>query len=101
MRVSSRSSSSFSPIFIVVGTCALLVLIVVLITGGFVIDAGPLHFSARRWRGPLVVALIAWTSAALRRSWPRPSSFATSRTAYLPTGLTCAFSSLRFQRRSS
>ncbi|MDQ5831787.1 MAG: glycosyltransferase family 39 protein [Actinomycetota bacterium] len=40
-------------------------LIVVLITGGFVIDAGPLHFSARRWRGPLIVALTAWTSAAL------------------------------------
>lgn len=65
MRVSSRFSSSLGSLFIVIGTCALLVLVIVLITGGFVIDPGPFHFSAHRWRGPLLVALIAWTSAAL------------------------------------
>ncbi len=46
------------------GTGALLVLLVVLITGGFVIDAGPLYFSSRRWTTPLVVASAAWLAAA-------------------------------------
>ena len=76
MRASSPSSNNWRPsrlrvnlgsLFIAIGTCALLMLVIVLITGGFVIDTGPLHFSARRWRGPLVVALIAWTSATKRR----------------------------------
>ena len=57
MRVSSPSSSSRRPsglrarlgtLCIVTGTCALLVLVIVVITGGFVIDIGPLHFSAHR-----------------------------------------------------
>jgi hypothetical protein len=39
------------------------VLLVVLITGGFVIDAGPLHFSSRRWTAPLVVVAAAWLAA--------------------------------------
>ena len=46
-------------ILVLTGTGALLVLLVVLITGGFVIDAGPLHFSSRRWTTPLVVASAA------------------------------------------
>jgi len=41
------------------------VLLVVLITGGFVIDAGPLYFSSRRWTTPLVVASAAWLAALL------------------------------------
>jgi hypothetical protein len=45
-------------------TGAMLVLLVVAITGGFVIDAGPLHVSARRIMAPLVITLLAWTSAA-------------------------------------
>lgn len=65
MRASSRFSNSLGCIFIAIGTCALLVLIIVLITGGFLVDTGPFHFSARRWRGPLIITLIAWTSAAL------------------------------------
>ena len=63
MRSFSRFSSS--RILIAAGTGALLVLIVILVTGGFVIDAGPLYLSARRVTGPLVVAIAAWTAAAL------------------------------------
>jgi hypothetical protein len=72
MRVSSPSSSSRRPagvrvssILILVGTGALLVLLIVLITGGFVIDAGPLHFSSRRWPTPLALAAAAWLAAVL------------------------------------
>jgi hypothetical protein len=61
----SFSRSSSSRILVAAGTSALLVLIVILITGGFVIDAGPLHFSARRIPGPLFIALASWTAAAL------------------------------------
>jgi hypothetical protein len=50
---------------VLVGTAALLTLIVVLVTGGFVIDAGPLHFSSRRPLPPLVIAFGAWLAAAL------------------------------------
>src|SRR5688572_21818310 len=50
---------------ILIGTSALLVLLVVLITGGFVIDAGPLHFSSRRWTGPWAVAAAAWLAAGI------------------------------------
>ena len=59
----SRFSSSRLPV--AAGTGALLVLIVILVTGGFVIDAGPLCFSARRITGPLLLAIAAWTAAAL------------------------------------
>ena len=55
---------SSSRILAAVGTGALLVLIVILITGGFVIDAGPLHLSARRIGGPLAIALAAWAAIA-------------------------------------
>lgn len=40
-------------------------LIVVLITGGFVIDAGPLYFSSRRPTTPFLIALGAWLAVAL------------------------------------
>jgi hypothetical protein len=63
MPASSRSCSSF--IVFLIGTCALLVLILVLLTGGFVVDAGPLHLSARRWTAPLVITLVAFGIAAL------------------------------------
>ena len=45
------------------GTGAWLVLVIVLITGGFVIDAGPLHFSSRRPNAPLVILATAWIAA--------------------------------------
>jgi hypothetical protein len=57
---------SSSRIFAAAGTGALLVLVVILITGGFVVDAGPLHFSARRVAGPLVLAIAGWAIVALR-----------------------------------
>lgn len=50
---------------VLVGTAALLILIVVLVTGGFVIDAGPLRFSARRPFPSLLIAAVAWLAAAL------------------------------------
>jgi hypothetical protein len=62
MPASSRFSSSC--IFFLIGTGALLVLIVVLLTGGFVIDAGFIHLSARRWPGPVIVMVAAWAIAA-------------------------------------
>ena len=55
-----------SRILIAAGTGALLVLVVILVTGGFVIEAGPLRLSARRITGPLIIALAAWTAAALQ-----------------------------------
>ena len=48
-----------------IGTGALLVLIVVLVTGGFVIDAGPLHLSSHRWTAPFIGAFAAWLVAFL------------------------------------
>src|SRR5258705_10817266 len=41
------------------------VLVIVSITGGFTIRAGPLHFSAHGWRTPLVVALAAFGAVGL------------------------------------
>lgn len=57
--------SSSSRVLVAAGTGALLVLIVIVITGGFVVEAGPLHLSARRVAGPLVMALAAWAAIAL------------------------------------
>src|SRR5262245_28902076 len=48
-----------------IGTAALLVLIVVLVTGGFVLDAGPLHLSSHRWTAPFIGAFAAWLMAFL------------------------------------
>ena len=62
----SFSRFSSSRILVAAGTGALLVLIVILVTGGFVIDAGPFYLSARRITGPLIIAIAAWTAAALQ-----------------------------------
>ena len=52
--------SSVVPTLAVAAACAaLVVLVIVAITGGFTIDAGPLHLSAHNWRGPLLMALLA------------------------------------------
>ena len=61
MPSSFRSFSSRT--LVAIGTCALIVLVIVAITGGFVVDAGPLHVSARRLAAPLVVTLLAWIAA--------------------------------------
>ena len=42
-----------------VGSAALVVLVIVTITGGFTIGAGSLHLSSHNWRGPLLIALLA------------------------------------------
>lgn len=63
MRGSSRSSNSVISTLVLLGTGALLVLVVVLITGGFVIDAGPIHFSSRHPVAPLLILATAWIAA--------------------------------------
>ena len=63
MRVSFQYFSSRFQV--AVGTGALLVLLIVFITGGFELRAGPVRFSAHRWTGPLVIALVMWLGAAL------------------------------------
>jgi hypothetical protein len=47
------------------GISALAILVIVTITGGFAIRAGPVYFSAHDWRGPLLIALGAFGAAAL------------------------------------
>lgn len=47
-----------------VATTALVVLIIVTITGGFLIQLGPLRLSAHNWRGPLLIAVAAAAAAA-------------------------------------
>lgn len=51
-------------LLVAAGTCALLLLLIVIITGGFTIRAGPLYFSAHNWRGPALIALVAFAAAA-------------------------------------
>ena len=63
MHASFRSSSS--TFFVLCGTAALVVLVVIVLAGGFAFEAGPFRISARRPSGPLLVALLAWTAAAL------------------------------------
>ena len=63
MRAFSPCSSSRA--LAAVGTGALLVLVIVVVTGGFVLESGPIYLSARRATGPLVLALLAWGGAAL------------------------------------
>ncbi len=65
MRASSRSFSRLGTWFIALGVCSVLVFVVVLVTGGFVIDIGFLRLSAQRWSRPLALALAAWIAAAL------------------------------------
>ena len=47
-----------------VATTALVVLVIVTITGGFLIHLGPLRLSAHNWRGPLLIAVAAVAAAA-------------------------------------
>jgi hypothetical protein len=49
-----------------VGITALMVAAVIAITGGFVVDAGPLHLSAHRLLPPIVVAAAAYLLAFLQ-----------------------------------
>jgi 4-amino-4-deoxy-L-arabinose transferase-like glycosyltransferase len=51
-------------LLVVCGTCGLLVLLVSSITGGFVVNVGPMRVSVHRWQGPLAVAVLAWLGLA-------------------------------------
>ena len=66
---SFRSSSSTA--FALAATGALLVLVVVLITGGFEFHVGGIRVSAHRWTGPFALALAFAAGATLLnpRSW--------------------------------
>ena len=60
-----------------VGITALMIAAVIAITGGFVVDAGPLHLSAHRLLPPIVVAAAAYLLAFLQG---RPSIVAADAT---------------------
>lgn len=70
MRVSSPSSTEAASSFVrdcLLAVIALLALtIIVALTGGFVLDLGPLHLSVRRWPGPLVLATLTLLAAVAR-----------------------------------
>jgi hypothetical protein len=61
-----RNSFPFfsSRLLVAAATGALLVLIVIGITGGFVLQLGPIRVSARRWLAPLLIATISSLAAA-------------------------------------
>jgi hypothetical protein len=47
-----------------VATIAVVVLVIITITGGFLVQAGPLRLSAHSWRAPLLIAVAALVTAA-------------------------------------
>jgi len=51
-------------LLVAVATTALVLLVIVTITGGFLIQLGPVRLSAHNWRGPLVIAVAAVAAAA-------------------------------------
>ena len=63
--VGPRRSAAREVGLIAIGSSALVVLVIITITGGFSIHAGPLSFSAHNWRTPLLIALVAFGGAAL------------------------------------
>lgn len=65
-----------------IGTCALLLLIVIAITGGFTLDAGPIHLSAHSWPTPLLIGSAAWGAAA-RRGWRHLAAGASECTVFV------------------
>ena len=42
-------------VLFVVSTVGALLVVIVLLAGGFVVDAGPLHLSIRNWLRPMLV----------------------------------------------
>src|SRR5437867_5872037 len=63
-RTASANTAVVRSLVTAAGIAALVVLVIISITGGFTINAGPLHLSAHNWRGPLVIALVALGAAA-------------------------------------
>lgn len=66
----------------VIGTGALLIVLIILITGGFRLHAGPLHLSVTRWMTPLLVALAAGAGLA-RQGRPAASAAAAGIQGFL------------------
>ncbi len=60
MENSQRPASFGARCLFVVGTVALLLWLLVVLAGGFVLDAGPLHLAVRNWGRPLLVAAASW-----------------------------------------
>lgn len=61
---SARVRHRIARLLLAVATIALVVLVIVTITGGFLIQLGPLRLSAHNWRGPLLIAFAAFAAAA-------------------------------------
>jgi hypothetical protein len=59
-----RATRSIGRLLAVTAISALAILIIVTITGGFALRAGPVYFSAHNWRAPLLIALAAFGAAA-------------------------------------
>jgi hypothetical protein len=52
-------------LLVTIGTVALVALVVIVATGGFVVDIGPFRLSARGLKNPLIATGAAWGAAAL------------------------------------
>ena len=65
MRASFRSCSSALLAFW--GTSALLIFVIVFVTGGFSLAVGPFRFSSHRWQAPLLMTVLAWGVLAVVR----------------------------------
>jgi Dolichyl-phosphate-mannose-protein mannosyltransferase len=61
---SAHGRHRLARLLVAVATTALTVLVIVTITGGFLIQLGPLRVSAHNWRGPLLIAVAAVAAAA-------------------------------------
>jgi Dolichyl-phosphate-mannose-protein mannosyltransferase len=46
-------------LLLAVAVTALVILVIITITGGFILNVGPVHLSAHNWRGPLLIAIAA------------------------------------------
>lgn len=64
MRVSFPSFSS--RLFVAIGTFALVVCAIVVVTGGFTLHIGPIQLSAHRLTGPIIIAIVAAVGAAFQ-----------------------------------
>jgi 4-amino-4-deoxy-L-arabinose transferase-like glycosyltransferase len=63
-RTAAARSAVTRSLLAATGGAALVVLVIITITGGFTFAAGPLHVSAHNWRPPLLIALAAFGAAA-------------------------------------
>jgi len=61
---SSHARHRIAHLLVAVATTAFVLLVVITITGGFLLQLGPLRFSAHNWRAPLVIAVAALITAA-------------------------------------